>query len=182
MKIYTKTGDDGTTGLVGGSRVKKYNLRLETYGSVDELNSYTGLIRTKIKGNLADMILEKIQNRLFSIGAILATEDDLLYVHTKSACNIDDITLLEKEMDRMAAELPELRNFVLPGGSEVSALCHVARTVCRRAERRIVELSDQATVDALLIKYINRLSDYFFMLSRMLLFEENINEIIWQQD
>lgn len=182
MKIYTRTGDDGTTGLVGGTRVKKYNIRLETYGTIDELNSYIGLIRVKVSGNDCDLILEKIQNKLFSVGAILATEDELMHVHTKNACSSDDILLLENEMDKMAAILPELRNFILPGGSEESALCHVARTICRRAERRIVELSDQNAVDSMLIKYINRLSDYLFVLSRMLLFENNTPEIIWQQE
>jgi len=182
MKIYTRTGDDGTTGLIGGSRVKKYDIRLEAYGTVDELNSYIGLIRSMQTGKHADAILESIQNKLFVIGANLATEDQEGLAKKKFPCKKSDIELLEKEMDLMIDVLPELRNFVLPGGSQISGFCHVARTVCRRAERRIIELSEKCEIDTNLIKYINRLSDYLFVLSRKVNLDLKAPEILWNPE
>ncbi len=182
MKIYTRTGDDGTTGLIGGSRVKKYDIRLEAYGTVDELNSYIGVIRSFQADEHADAVLGRIQNKLFVIGAHLATDQSIGTVKKQLPCCGSDIEMLEKEMDRMNEVLPELRNFVLPGGCQASSFCHVARTVCRRAERRIVELSEKAEVDANLIKYINRLSDYLFVLSRKVSMDQKAHEILWFPD
>lgn len=182
MKIYTRTGDDGTTGLVGGTRVKKYDIRLEAYGTVDELNSYIGLIRSLQTDQMADTVLEKIQHKLFVIGANLATEESMDSVKKQFLCNQQDISLLEKAMDEMTAELPELRNFILPGGNQATAVCHVARTICRRAERRIVELAEKTEVEPNLIKYINRLSDYLFVLSRKITKDQKAAEILWNPE
>ena len=182
MKIYTRTGDDGTTGLIGGSRVKKYNIRLEAYGTIDELNSYIGLIRSMQTNELADKILGIIQNKLFVIGAHLATEDSITLIKKQMPVVKPDIELLELEMDRMNSELPELRNFILPGGCQASSFCHVARTVCRRAERRIVELSEKNEVAPNLIKFINRLSDYLFVLSRKVSLDQKAPEILWSPE
>lgn len=182
MKIYTRTGDDGTTGLVGGTRVKKYDIRLEAYGTIDELNSYIGLIRSLQSNPSADRILEKIQHKLFIIGANLATEETMDSVKKQFPCNPPDIALLEQAMDEMTAKLPELRNFILPGGTQATAVCHVARTVCRRAERRIVELAEKSEVDPNLIRFVNRLSDYLFVLSRMISKDQEAPEILWNPE
>jgi len=182
MKIYTRTGDDGTTGLIGGSRVKKHNIRLEAYGTIDELNSYIGLIRSMQTDEHTDKILEIIQNKLFVIGANLATDESISLIKKQMPCKKTDIELLETEMDDMNASLPELRNFILPGGCQASSFCHVARTVCRRAERHIVELSENKEVDTNLIKFINRLSDYLFVLSRKLNLDQNALEIVWSPE
>jgi cob(I)alamin adenosyltransferase len=182
MKIYTRTGDDGTTGLIGGSRVKKYDLRLDAYGTVDELNSYLGVVRSLQTEEQADRILEKIQNKLFVIGAHLASDDSITLVKKQMPLGESDIVLLEKEIDAMNEQLPELRNFILPGGCQATSFCHVARTVCRRAERLIVELSEKTEVDPNLIKYINRLSDYLFVLSRKVSIDQNSLEILWSAE
>jgi cob(I)alamin adenosyltransferase len=182
MKIYTRTGDDGTTGLIGGTRVKKHNVRLEAYGTVDELNSYIGVVRSLQKEIHADEILEKIQNKLFVIGANLASDESASMIRHQFPCGKTDIELLELEMDQMIAVLPPLNNFILPGSCQASSYCHVARTVCRRAERRIVELSEKAIVDTNLIKYINRLSDYLFVLSRKISMDMKAPEILWSPD
>jgi cob(I)alamin adenosyltransferase len=182
MKIYTRTGDDGTTGLIGGSRVKKYNIRLEAYGTIDELNSYVGLIRSMQTDEHTDKILEIIQNKLFVIGANLATDESISLIKKQLPCKKVDIELLEVEMDQMNESLPELRNFILPGGCQASSFCHVARTVCRRAERHIVELSENNEVDPNLITFVNRLSDYLFVLSRKLNLDQNAPEILWSPE
>jgi len=182
MKIYTRTGDNGTTGLIGGTRVKKYNLRLQAYGTVDELNSYLGVIRSMQTDVQADSMLEKIQNKLFIIGANLASDESVTLAKKQLPVGKTDIVMLEKEMDLMNESLPELRNFILPGGCQASAFCHVARTVCRRAERYIVELSEKSEVDQDLIKYINRLSDYLFVLSRKVSLDQKAQEILWSPE
>lgn len=182
MKIYTRTGDNGTTGLVGGTRVKKYDIRLEAYGTIDELNSYIGLIRTLQSDEQADRILEKVQNKLFVIGANLATEESIGEIKRQLPVNKQDIVILEEAMDQMTAELPELRNFILPGGCQASSFCHVARTVCRRAERRIVELAEKTEVDQNLITFVNRLSDYLFVLSRKVSKDQKAAEILWSPE
>ena len=182
MKIYTRTGDNGTTGLIGGSRVKKYNIRLEAYGTVDELNSYIGVVRSMQTDEKADIVLERIQHKLFVIGANLASDESVTVIKQQLPCGKADIELLENEMDQMIAILPPLNNFILPGGCQASSFCHVARTVCRRAERLIVELSEKAEVDANLIKYINRLSDYLFVLSRKISIDQKAAEILWSPD
>lgn len=179
MKIYTKTGDKGTTALFGGKRVSKADLRIETYGTVDELNSYIGLVRDQPVNQQRKNILVEIQDRLFTIGSILATEPGNTKVKVPSL-SAEDITLLEKEIDAMDATLPPMKSFVLPGGHASVSFCHVARTVCRRAERYVIALDAQESVDALVIQYLNRLSDYLFMLSRKMTAELNAEETPWK--
>jgi len=181
-KTYTKTGDKGTTGLIGGTRVKKSDLRLETYGTVDELNSYIGLIRSHDIDPHTQDILLKIQHRLFTVGGRLATDDRKLKKASSLAVNEDDISLLEQEIDNMEENLPKQTHFVLPGGDKCNAYCHVARTVCRRAERRIIELNEDLDIDTNIMKYINRLSDYLFVLSRKVIIDQKKDEIKWYPD
>ena len=179
--VYTKTGDKGTTSLVGGTRVLKSDIRVEAYGTMDELNSYLGLIAVKsevISRSIAEE-LKDIQNELFVIQTLLATEDAVLYAKLPQLPD-EAVARLERSIDRMTAQLPQNKAFVIAGGSEVSALAHVARTVCRRAERCCVRLNETQPIDEQLLKYINRLSDYLFVLSRMALKLENKNEIYWQ--
>lgn len=179
MKIYTKTGDSGTTSLFGGKRVSKADLRIDTYGTVDELNSFIGLVRDQEVNTKRKDILVEIQDRLFTIGSILATEPGNTKVKIPSLIE-DDIVLLEKEMDVMEAELPPMKFFVLPGGHQSISFCHVARTVCRRAERLTISLNTQEVIDPLVIKYLNRLSDYLFMLSRTMTQELGAEETPWK--
>lgn len=179
MKIYTKTGDKGTTALFGGKRVSKADLRIDTYGTIDELNSYVGLVRDQPVNQIRKNILVEIQDRLFTIGSILATEPGNAKVKIPSLVE-DDVTLLEKEIDAMDAALPPMKSFVLPGGHQSVSFCHVARTVCRRAERLTIALNEAELVDALVIQYLNRLSDYLFMLSRKMSAELNAEEMPWK--
>ncbi len=179
MKIYTKTGDDGTTGLLGGSRVKKYDIRLEAYGTVDELNASVGVIRSNALPEKTDSWLLEIQNKLFNIGSVLASDERGKKITKKLEITADDIFFLEKAIDEMESELPKLKQFILPGGDMASALCHVARTVCRRAERRIIEFNDMQEVQSEMIKYINRLSDFLFVLSRKLADNRGVGDIHW---
>ena len=180
-RIYTKTGDDGTTGLIGGSRVKKYDIRLEAYGTVDELNSWIGLIRSVEIDDHSKKVLETVQQKLFVIGANLATGDNASALKDQFPCNSKDIELLESEMDEMLDALPTLTHFILPGGCVPASYCHVARTVCRRAERRIVELAEKSEIDPRLIIFINRLSDYLFVLSRKVSNDLKVPETLWIQ-
>ncbi|QIA08319.1 cob(I)yrinic acid a,c-diamide adenosyltransferase [Draconibacterium halophilum] len=180
FKIYTKTGDDGTTGLVGGSRVKKYDLRLESYGTVDELNACIGVIRSfEMDSAIKDLLL-KIQHKLFNIGSRLASDEKGEAFTAQLIVKNEDIIVLEKAIDDYHETLPELSNFILPGGELSAAQCHMARTICRRAERRIVEFSEQTPVQPELIKYINRLSDYLFVLARKLGHDKGISETTWE--
>ena len=179
MKIYTKTGDQGTTSLFGGTRVSKSDLRIDSYGTVDELNSYIGLLRDQEVNQVRKEVLVEIQDRLFTIGSILATEPGNTKVKIP-ALNENDIAFLEKEMDTMDAKLPPMKFFVLPGGHPSVSFGHVARTVCRRAERLVIALHHQETIDTLVIKYLNRLSDYLFMLCRMMAHELKIEETPWK--
>ncbi|MBC7409175.1 MAG: cob(I)yrinic acid a,c-diamide adenosyltransferase [Arcicella sp.] len=179
MKIYTKTGDKGQTSLVGGTRVSKTELRIEAYGTVDELNSYVGLVRDQAVNNDRKDILKEIQDRLFTIGSILASEPE----QTKKRIpdlHESDIELLEKEMDRMDESLEPMRFFILPGGHQSVSFGHLARTVCRRAERIVVRLSQETEVNDLVIRYLNRLSDYLFVLCRIMIKDLNIEEISWK--
>lgn len=179
MKIYTKTGDKGTTALFGGKRVSKSDLRIETYGTVDELNSFLGLVRDQeINLKRKDELVE-IQDRLFTVGSILATEPGNTKVKTPHLSE-EDITYLEAKIDSMENELPPMRSFVLPGGHTSVSHCHVARTVCRRAERICISLDSQEPVDPLIIKYLNRLSDYLFVLSRKMAQELKAEETPWK--
>ena len=179
MKIYTKTGDQGLTSLIGGTRVPKSSLRIEAYGTVDELNSYIGLLRDQDINASRRPLLKEIQDRLFTMGSSLASDPE------KSKMKIpdlhpEDITLLETEMDRMNEELPELRAFILPGGHPAVSFAHVARCVCRRAERLVVHLQEDAFVAELVPIYLNRLSDYLFVLSRRMAFELGVEEVTWR--
>ncbi len=179
MKIYTKTGDKGNTSLIGGTRVAKSDLRIDAYGTVDELNSYIGLVRDQEvnKGRMG--ILKEIQDRLFTIGALLATDPDKSKMKTPDL-HEEDITLLEQEIDTMTAEVPPLRAFILPGGHQSVSFCHVARCVCRRAERLAIGLQQVSEVDDLVIKYLNRLSDYLFALCRKMTQELGAEEVEWK--
>lgn len=165
MKIYTKTGDKGKTSLVGGQRVAKTHIRLEAYGTVDELNSFIGLLIEQIRDEHDQDVLSSIQSLLFSVGCNLASDPE---TEIPSSCKIDaeSISLLEREMDRMDALLPPLKNFVLPGGGMSGSLSHVCRTIARRAERRIYDVAEHWPVDTHILVFINRLSDYFFILAR----------------
>ena len=179
MKIYTKTGDQGTTALFGGQRLPKSDLRIEAYGTIDELNSHVGLLRDQAVNGVRKEILVEIQDRLFTIGSILATEPGNTKVKIPSLQE-SDVQFLEKEIDQMDLQLPPMKHFVLPGGHPSVSIGHVVRTVCRRAERLVIELNSQRPVDALVIKYLNRLSDYFFMLCRMMAHELKIEETPWK--
>ena len=179
MKIYTKTGDKGQTSLVGGTRVSKTELRIEAYGMVDELNSYVGLVRDQAVNNDRKDILKEIQDRLFTIGSILASEPEQTRKRIPDL-HESDIELLEKEMDRMDESLEPMRFFILPGGHQSVSFGHLARTVCRRAERVVIRLSQETEVDDLVIRYLNRLSDYLFVLCRMMIKDLNVEEISWK--
>ena len=185
MKVYTKTGDKGTTALFGGIRVPKDHIRIESYGTVDELNSHIGLIRDQdFNSHYKDVLIE-IQDRLFTVGAILATppEKEVLKNGEKRLQNLgileSDIEFLEKEIDTMEEALPPMTHFVLPGGHTTVSYCHIARCVCRRAERLAVHLSHNEPVADIAIKYLNRLSDYLFVLARKLSHDLNAEEVKW---
>ncbi len=185
MKIYTKTGDGGTTALFGGTRVPKDHIRIDSYGTVDELNSYIGLIRDQEIDTHYKQILIEIQDRLFTVGAILATppEKEVLKNGQPRLKNLGiletDIELLENEIDTMELALPPMTHFVLPGGHTTVSYCHIARCVCRRAERLAVHLDHQEPIEPLTIQYLNRLSDYLFVLARKLTFDLNAEEVKW---
>jgi cob(I)alamin adenosyltransferase len=181
MKIYTKTGDSGKTSLLGGTKVFKNNPRIEAYGTVDELNSYIGLLSDFSNDDNAKSTLKEIQDRLFTIGAELACDPDKNSKMPLPDLHESDIEFLEKEIDKMQEELPVMKNFILPGGHPAVSFAHVARCVCRRAERCTVNLQENGgAVDQLIIKYLNRLSDYLFVLARYLGMKNNAPEIIWK--
>jgi cob(I)alamin adenosyltransferase len=179
MKIYTKTGDSGTTALFGGKRVSKADLRIDTYGTVDELNAYIGLLRDQAVNNKRNDVLVEIQDRLFTIGSILATEPGNTKVKIPSVVD-QDITFLEKEIDGMESELAPMKSFVLPGGHQVISFTHIARTVWRRAERLVVGLDRVEKIESKVIQYLNRLSDFLFVLSRKVASELNAQEMPWR--
>jgi cob(I)alamin adenosyltransferase len=180
-KIYTKTGDQGKTSLIGGTKVPKNHIRIETYGTVDELNSYIGLVRDHLNDENAKTILKEIQDRLFIIGSSLACDPDKEPLMKLPDLNESDIDMLEKEIDAMSDELPLMKNFILPGGHVAISTTHVARCVCRRAERCCVNMQQhEMFVDPLVIKYLNRLSDYLFMLARYTAHTLHIEETIWK--
>jgi cob(I)alamin adenosyltransferase len=180
FKIYTKTGDKGETSLIGGTRVPKYHERIEAYGTLDELNSFIGLIRDQDIDQDTKSILIEIQDRLFTAESLLAVDPEHPPLRKLPELNEDDIVFLEKEMDKMNEELPPISNFVLPGGHPAVSYCHIARTVCRRAERITIKLRENYQVHDLVIKYLNRLSDYLFVLSRKLTKDFNVDEIPWR--
>lgn len=179
MKIYTKTGDSGKTSLLGGRRVSKSDLRIDAYGTVDELNSYIGLLKDQEINQKREGLLKEIQDRLFTIGATLATEPGKENVK-RPDLHEADLALLEKEIDMMEAKLPPLKHFILPGGHQVVSFCHIARTVCRRTERCVIDLMEVEHVDEILVKYLNRLSDYLFVLGRLIAQELGVEEVIWK--
>ena len=185
MKIYTKTGDKGTTGLVGGTRIPKHDLRIDCYGTIDELNSYLGLIRDQAISKDSKKTLIEIQNQLFIIGSLLATDPEKLKDESKrkrlgiTFLEANAITFLETEIDAMNLTLPPMTHFILPGGHQTVSFCHIARCICRRAERNISKLNvDQPTQPEVLI-YLNRLSDFIFVLARKLSKESDAEEIKW---
>ncbi len=185
MKVYTKTGDNGTTSLFGGTRVSKHHIRIESYGTVDELNSHIGLIRDQEINSAYKNVLIEVQDRLFTVGAILATppEKETLKNGQPRLQNLGiietDIKFLENEIDTMETQLPPMTHFVLPGGHTTVSYCHIARCVCRRAERLAVHLNDFEPTDEMVIKYLNRLSDYLFVLARKLSFDLHADEVKW---
>lgn len=185
MKIYTKTGDNGTTALFGGTRVPKHHIRIESYGTVDELNSWLGLIRDQQISKINANELMQIQDKLFTLGAILATDPEkAILKNGKERLNIPrinhvDIEFLENAIDVMDAELPQMTNFILPGGHTAVSYCHIARTVCRRAERMATLLHENEPFDDSVLSYLNRLSDYLFVLARKLSKELQADEIKW---
>ena len=178
MKIYTRTGDKGETSLLGGARVSKADMKIEAYGTVDELNSYLGLLRDHEELRVHKQLLIKIQENLFTIGSILAVESGKTFDYVPDITEAE-ITVMEEEIDRMDAQLPEMRNFVLPGGHPLISYCHISRCVCRRAERLVIALSEKEPVDALIIKYLNRLSDFLFVMARKLTLDLGVEEIAW---
>ncbi|HEY1023600.1 MAG TPA: cob(I)yrinic acid a,c-diamide adenosyltransferase [Sphingobacteriaceae bacterium] len=178
MKIYTKTGDKGYTSLIGGTRVPKYHLRIETYGTIDELNSHIGLIRDQELAAEQKQLLKEIQDRLFTIGSSLASDPERSKMKIPDLKG-EDIELLEAEMDNMNTHLPELRHFILPGGITTASYCHIARCVCRRAERLAVQLGDETFVDENVVIYLNRLSDFLFVLARKVCFDQQVEEHKW---
>ena len=183
FKIYTKTGDKGETSLIGGTRVPKHHIRIEAYGTVDELNSYIGLIRDLISEshNQYKLLLE-IQDRLFTLGSHLATDPAKMGKKVLPDLLETDVLLLENEMDAMDAELPELRHFVLPGGHQSVSFCHLARTVCRRAERAVVLLGELETLNDTPRQYLNRLSDLMFVLARVLNRQNGGDDVYWKSE
>jgi len=179
MKIYTKKGDTGTTGLIGGTRVLKNSLRIEAYGTIDELNSFIGLVRDQKIGIEASSQLLEIQDRLFTIGSSLASDPEKSKMKIPDLLS-EDVTNLEKWMDDMDSTLPEMKFFILPGGHTTVSFCHLARCVCRRAERLIIDLHQHEFVADFIIMYINRLSDYLFVLGRKIAQDLGVNEQPWR--
>lgn len=178
--IYTKTGDGGTTSLVGGSRVNKDDVRVEAYGTVDELNSHIGLLAEMLRplrGGYYDE-LKAVQHNLFTIQTLLATEDKDIYARLPQLAE-EEVEIMERQIDTLSDHLPQLHSFVIAGGTLAGAQCHVARTVCRRAERCVVTLSRQTAVDAILLRYLNRLSDYLFVLARYAVVSEGRQEDLY---
>jgi len=178
MKIYTRKGDKGHTSLMDGETVKKHNLSVDAYGTIDELNSFIGLLKDYLKDDKILRVLNNVQLKLFSIGSILAAGK---YNEISSKVKIDkkDVLNLELQIDKLNEDLPELKNFIIPGGLKTSSYSHVCRSICRRAERRISELNKDTNVDSNILAYINRLSDFFFVLSRYLKHSECISESHW---
>ena len=185
MKIYTKTGDKGTTALFGGTRVPKHHIRIDSYGTVDELNSHLGLMRDQQVDKHSREIVIKIQDRLFTLGAILATDPEKAVLKNgKERLNIpkistEDIELLEQEIDMMNEALPPMTHFILPGGHQTVSVCHVARCVCRRAERLATALYEIEPFEEQVLQYLNRLSDYLFVLARKLSHDLQVKEVKW---
>ncbi|MEO0337103.1 MAG: cob(I)yrinic acid a,c-diamide adenosyltransferase [Pseudomonadota bacterium] len=184
MKIYTKTGDQGETSLIGGARVKKFDPRLEAYGTVDELNSHIGVLRSDLSQQPGlievDRFLHRVQHQLFKIGSQLACEDEEMREKLPKL-ESEVVQEIESEIDRLESELPELKSFILPGGSRLASLCHVCRTVCRRAERRTAVVKDPTLEQMGIFLFLNRLSDYFFVLARTCNQVCEVADVPWDQ-
>lgn len=178
--LYTRTGDRGTTSLVGGTRVPKTHARLEAYGTVDELNSFLGLLHTYLTDPQDRDFVQEAQDTLFVVGSHLATDQSKTPLRKAAVVRPEQVAAIESEIDRLDSLVPPLTAFVLPGGSRGASLCHVCRTVCRRAERRILSLSETAEISPELLAYVNRLSDYLFVLARKINQDEKKEEIFWQ--
>ena len=181
MKVYTKKGDKGKTQLLGGSMVDKDHAKLECYGTIDELNSFIGNVYDQELNSFHKEILLKIQNQLFNLGSIISFDGEKNKIKLPNI-KIENIKMLEKAIDKMEENLPKLRSFILPSGHPNASKCHIARTVCRRAERNLVTLSKTTKIDMLHLQYLNRLSDYLFILSRAILKDNGDTEIEWQKD
>ncbi|MCW3108032.1 MAG: cob(I)yrinic acid a,c-diamide adenosyltransferase [Segetibacter sp.] len=180
-KIYTKTGDQGKTSLIGGTKVPKSDIRIDSYGTVDELNSFIGLVSDHLADHSLKTVLKEIQDRLFTIGSSLACDPEKEALMKIPDLKEEDIKLLENEMDKMNEVLPAMKNFILPGGHVAVSTAHISRCVCRRAERLCVNLQQTGSfIDPLVIKYLNRLSDYLFVLARYIGHNLNIEEIVWK--
>ncbi|MEI6061021.1 MAG: cob(I)yrinic acid a,c-diamide adenosyltransferase [Bacteroidota bacterium] len=182
FKIYTKTGDKGETSLIGGTRVPKYHERIEAYGTLDELNSFIGNLRDQVADAHVREVLLRVQENLFTAESLLATDTTKEIARALPHLSEANVSELENEIDAMNTHLPDLSSFILPGGHPLVSLCHICRTVCRRAERIIIKLASEVPVDEILIKYINRLSDYLFVLARELAFMNNIPDLPWKPD
>ncbi len=178
-KIYTKTGDQGETSLLGGRRVPKYHLKIEAYGTADELNAFIGVLRDQDISSHHKQVLLKIQEQVFTAESLLARDEGSENFELPQL-NESDIALLEQEIDTMSHYLPPLSNFILPGGHQAISYAHVCRVICRRAERIIIKLDEESPVDEFIIRYFNRLSDYFFMLARRIAFDLNIADTPWK--
>ena len=181
LKIYTKTGDKGKTSLLGGTKVPKSHIRIESYGTVDELNSFIGLLNDYITDSHSKIILKEIQDRLFTIGSSLACDPEKEPAMKIPDIKEEDIKLLEKEIDKMNESLPPMKSFILPGGHVAVSTAHICRCVCRRAERICVAMQENKLfVEPLVIKYLNRLSDYLFVLARFIAHQLHVEEIAWK--
>lgn len=179
MKIYTKKGDEGTTQLLGGTRVPKHHLRIEAYGTVDELNSWLGYLGSMAVGPALGETLQTLQSDLFTLGSHLANDPETSRFSLPSLPD-SSVELLEKQIDEMESELPPLKNFVLPGGCSPNAVAHIARTVCRRAERATTALHEHQALDPIILKYLNRLSDWLFVVARVLAHRAGVAELSWK--
>ena len=178
--IYTKTGDKGKTSLVGGKRVDKTHIRLDAYGTVDELNSYVGLLVCKVMDTELNDFLLYIQNKLFVVGSYLATDTEAQTIQSAQIITDSDIDAVETMMDKLDAQLPKLTRFILPGGSESAALAHICRTVCRRAERNVYKVADEFPIHEMILIFLNRLSDFFFLTARFEC-QKTGKEMYWEQ-
>lgn len=181
MKIYTKKGDKGKTQLLGGTIVNKNDIRLECYGSIDELNAFIGHISDQDINSLQKNWLIKIQNQLFNLASLIANEKETTVIQLPSI-DSNDVKMLEEAIDNMNLKLPILKNFILPSGNKIYSLCHIARTVCRRAERQLVALTRESNIEEYYLQYLNRLSDFIFVLSRTILLDQGVSERNWEKN
>jgi cob(I)alamin adenosyltransferase len=181
LKIYTKTGDKGKTSLLGGTKVPKSHIRIQSYGTIDELNSFIGLLNDQVVNTHSKQLLKEIQDRLFTIGSSLACDPEKEPSMKMPDLKEEDIQVLEREIDTMNESLPMMKSFIIPGGHPAVSTAHICRCVCRRAERSCVEMQERNSfVDPLVIKYLNRLSDYLFVLARFIAHELHVEEIPWK--